>query len=186
MAKGKKPKANGHAPEAPGKGKPWEGLKAGESRETHEGVYTHNGSGVTFTPHKGKATAGASSAPQLKQLEIPGAGRKRIKELDAVCQTILEQKALQKDAKAIMEAQAEVGDRLLKKHELPKYLFVDGEREFELFPQEKKRMVVKERKRAKNVDQWRGPKRQRAPRLGADQRKARKAAPPMPSPGSVN
>lgn len=66
----------------------------------------------------------------LKQLEIPGAGRKRDRQGDLLCSELLE---LKREEKRLREAKKEVEDKVqhwLARKGWPAYVFVDGESKF--------------------------------------------------------
>lgn len=120
-----------------------------------------------------------------KQAEIPGMGRVRIKELDFIGADLLAEDEIQKASRKRIKELGEESDRALKKYELESYLYVDGERKFDMQRQLKTRIVMKERKKAKAVDTWTGPKKPRKQRIGADQAKGKKAQPIMPAPAGA-
>lgn len=65
-----------------------------------------------------------------KQIEIPGAGRKRIPSLERVCETLIEARNAKKEAVLAEKEAAEAAQSLLAKHDLLSYVYVDGELEF--------------------------------------------------------
>lgn len=115
-----------------------------------------------------------------KQLEIPGAGHKRIPSLDDACSALLSAKAAEARAKEQRTKAAEEIQRLLRKKKLTSYLYVDGETKHRAVLEQKDRISIKLVEKPGKEKPWKKP-----PRLGADPRRARKPQPVMPAPGQA-
>ena len=73
-----------------------------------------------------------SSEPMthLRQLEIPGAGRKRDRAGDVLCSELLELVQKEKELRKQKQAAQEAGQHWLERKGWPAYVFVDGETKF--------------------------------------------------------
>lgn len=77
-----------------------------------------------------KALGSDEPMTHLRQLEIPGAGRKRDRQGDVLCSTLLDLVQREKELrKEKLEAQSAV-QRWLERKGWPAYVFVDGETKF--------------------------------------------------------
>lgn len=66
----------------------------------------------------------------LRQLEIPGAGRKRDRAGDVLCSELLKLVQAEKDLRKMKQAAQEAVQRWLERKGWPAYVFVDGETKF--------------------------------------------------------
>lgn len=110
-----------------------------------------------------------------KQLEIPGAGVKRIGELDDACNHQLGAKEAETRAKKERKTAEGRIQQLLTKHKIGSYVFVDGAVKRRFFREAKegiKSEVVKDL----------AQKATRTRRVGADHVPKKKAQPVMPAP----
>lgn len=152
------------------KNDPYDGLKPGESKQTKHGTLSRHadGNGMHFAPAKTKAP---------KQLEIPGAGVKRIGDLDDACNHQLGAKDAEARAKKERKTAEGRIQLLLTKHKIASYVFVDGAVKRRFFREAKegiKSEVVKDI----------ATKATRTRRVGADRPAPKKKARPdvMPAP----
>lgn len=67
---------------------------------------------------------------KLKQLEIPGAGRKRIKSLDGACADLIAARLAKREATRLEQTASMRVQLRLGEHNLESYVFVDGDNRF--------------------------------------------------------